>query len=137
MRLIRILGAILATGVVLSGCSSAGTQSGVQACSTFASSIQEWTNQLTSAATTAASDPSKAGASVEAVLTSVKAAREKVTNQGVAAALDKITSAGQSVIDTLNSSKGTLSQADQAKVKTATDDLRAALGELGTACTKL
>jgi hypothetical protein len=138
MRLLRLLGAVLATGLLLSGCSAlqSGKQSGVEACSTIASSMQDWSSQLTAAANKAASDPTQAGASVDAIVTSVQSARAEVTNADVGAALDKMAAAGQRMSSTLDASKGKASGIDQETLTTATADLNKALADLGAACTK-
>lgn len=139
MRMFPLVGAGLALSLALSGCSALQNrpQSGVEACATIADSMKGWSGDIFTAANQGATDPAAAAASAEKVLASVKTARTKVTNAEVGAALDKMDAAGQSMATSLEAAKGKSGQLDEAKVTAATKDLRAALDELGTACTKL
>lgn len=139
MRMFPLVGAGLALSLALSGCAALQNrpQSGVEACATIADSMKGWSGDIFTAANKGATDPATAAESAEKVLASVKAARAKVTNAEVGAALDKMDAAGQSMATSLEAAKGKSGQVDEAKVTAATKDLRAALDELGTACTKL
>jgi hypothetical protein len=137
-RLARLLAAVVATIALTSGCSMipglGGSQSGIQACASIGSTIQDAATKLTSALTQAASDPKAAGKAVQEFVDSLSAARTKVTNANVGAALDKAISSGNQLVDLL--SKADASSLDSDKASALAEQVQTALTDLVTACTK-
>ncbi len=105
-RIARLLAAAFAA-VLLTGCSMVpglGSQSGIQACSAISGTIQDAATQLTSALTQAASDPKAASKAVQDFVDNLSAARSKVTNADVGAALDKAITSARKLVDLLSKS---------------------------------
>lgn len=137
-RVARLLAALVAALALTTGCSAIpglGSQSGIQACSAISGTIQDAATKLTSALTQAASDPKAASKAVQDFVDSLSAARGKVTNADVGAALDKAIADGKKLVDLL--SKATASGLDSDQASKLTEDVQNALTELVTACTKI
>lgn len=137
-RLARLLAALVAAVALTSGCSMipglGGGQSGIQACASIGGTIQDAATKLTSALTQATSDPKAAGKAVQDFVDSLSAARTKVTNADVGAALDKAIASGKQLVDLL--SKADASSLDNDKASALAQEVQSALTDLVAACTK-
>lgn len=139
MRKLGLLVAALAASLFLSSCSlipGLGQQSGVQACAAVSDTLQKAVSEFTDAMTTAANDPEAASKAVDKMLTELTAARAKVTNADVGAALDKATAAMKTLSDELKKAGSDPEKLDGDKINAAAEEIQTALTEFGTACTK-
>jgi hypothetical protein len=137
-RTARLLAAAFAALALTTGCSMVpglGSQSGVQACSSISGTVQDAAGKLTTALAQAASDPQAASKAVRDFVDGLSAARSKVTNADVSAALDKAIASGTKLIDLL--AKADASSVDSDQVSRLTGDIQKSLSDLLTACTKI
>lgn len=137
-RVVRLLAAAFAAIALTTGCSmipGMGGQSGVQACSSISGTIQDATSKLASALTEVANDPQAASKAVREFVDTLSAARGKVTNAGVGAALDKAIASGTKLVDLL--AKADAASLDSAKVSELMAEIQTALTDLVKACSKI
>jgi hypothetical protein len=138
-RVARLLAAAAAAlALTTAGCSMVpglGGENGIQACASISGTVQDAAGKLTSALSTAASDPKAASKAVQEFVDSVSSARSKVSNADVGAALDKATEAGKKLVTLL--AKADPSSVDSDQVSDLTGQVQAALSDLVKACTKV
>jgi hypothetical protein len=140
MRKLGLLFAALATALVMSGCSmipGLKSQTGVQACAAISDSMTTAMNNFSTALTKAASDPSAGAAALDTFVSDIAAARGKVTNTDVGAALDKATTATKKLSELLKKAGSDASSLDSEEFTKLTTDVQTALTDLATACTKI
>jgi hypothetical protein len=137
MRKLALLIAAGAVAISMSGCSmipGLGSQTGVQACAAVSNEVSQAMTNFQTAASGAASDPDAAMKALAQLGTDLKAARGKVTNADVGAALDKAI-AGVEKMSALMQKGGDAMSSDE--FTAAATDVQTAFTDLAKACTKI
>jgi hypothetical protein len=139
MRTLGLFVAALVASLSLTSCSlipGLGQQSGIQACAVVSSSVQTAVSEFTTALSAASSDPEAAAKAIDKLLVDLTAARAKVTNADVGAALDKAIAGLTTMSDELEKAGSDVSKLDSTKISAAAESVQTALTEFSTACTK-
>ncbi len=137
MRRLALLFAATAVSLSLAGCSlipGLGSQSGVQACAAVSDAVSKSMTNFADALSSASSDPDAAGKALDQLVADFNAARGKVSNADVGAAMDNSIAAVKKMSDLLKA--GGAEAMNQDEFSTAAEDAQKAFTDLATACTK-
>jgi hypothetical protein len=141
MRKLGLLCAAVAATLLITSCSAipgfGGSQSGVEACAAISDTLQSSATEFANGVAAATTDPSQAAAAFDKLITDLTAARAKVTNADVVAALDKATAASEKLAKMLKAAGSQASSLDSDKFSAASEELTTALSNFTAACTKV
>jgi len=137
MRKIALMIAAGAVAISMSGCSmipGLGSQTGVQACAAVSTELSKAMESFQTAISGATNDPDAAIKALAQLGTDLKAARTKVTNADVGAALDKAIAGVEEMSSLIQGSDQAMTSDE---FQTAATDVQTAFTDLAKACTKI
>lgn len=140
MRKLRLLFAAVTATLLMTSCSMipgfGGAQSGVQACAAISETMQDSMLEISESMSEASTDPAKAAAAMNKLATDFTAARSKVTNAEVGAAMDKATASMQKMAKLMEAAGDDPSALDSEKLSAVSDEVQSAFADFVKSCSK-